>query len=130
MHTLFEGLQEQIRVLSFFSVVARMFAPSVGTMMDGEHAFATIGGTAWRRRQRRLSCIFARFVLWTSKMEVAAALHHRQRTSTTAAATQTMNCSPDLAATTYSATTMTTSARLSGTFGAGDRARDARTCCQ
>ena len=29
------------QVLLFFSVVARMFAPSVGTMMDGEHAFAT-----------------------------------------------------------------------------------------
>ena len=37
-----------------FSVVARMFAPSVGTMMNGAHAFATSGGTAWRRRQRRL----------------------------------------------------------------------------
>ena len=44
-------------------------------------------------------------------LEVAAALHHtsRQRTSTTAAATQTMNCAPDPAAATYSATTMTTS---------------------
>ena len=68
-----------------FSVVARMFAPSVGTMMNGEHALATTGGTAWRRRQRRLRA-FRRFVLWHSKMEVAAALHHtsRQRTSTTA----------------------------------------------
>ena len=49
-----------------------MFAPSVGTMMNGEHAFATSGGTAWRRRQRRLRA-FRRFVLWHSKMEVAAA---------------------------------------------------------
>ena len=62
-----------------------MFAPSVGTMMDGEHAFATSGGTAWRRRQRRLSA-FRRSVLWHSKMEIAAALHHTSgmRTSTTA----------------------------------------------
>ena len=68
-----------------FSVVARMFAPSVGTMMNGEHAFATSGGTAWRRRKRRLRA-FRRFVLWHSKMEVAAALHHSSglRTSTTA----------------------------------------------
>ena len=67
-----------------FSVVARMFALSVGTMVDGEHAFATSGGTAWRRRQRRLRA-FRRFVLWHSKMEVAAALHHTSglRTSTT-----------------------------------------------
>ena len=54
-------------------------------MMNGEHAFATTGGTAWRRRQRRLRA-FRRFVLWHSKMEVAAALHHSSglRTSTTA----------------------------------------------
>ena len=52
--------------------------------MNGEHAFATSGGTAWRRRQRRLRA-FRRFVLWHSKMEVAAALHHTSglRTSTT-----------------------------------------------
>ena len=88
-----------------FSVVTRMFAPSVGTMMDGEHAFATSGGTAWRRRQRRFRA-FRRCVLWHSKMERAAALHHtsRQRTSTTAAATQTMNFAPDPAAATYAAT--------------------------
>ena len=62
-----------------------MFAPSVGTMVDGEHAFATSGGPAWRRRQRRLRT-FRRFVLWHSKMEVAAALHHSSglRTFTTA----------------------------------------------
>ena len=62
-----------------------MFARSVGTMIDGEHAFATSGGTAWRRRQRRLRA-FRRFVLWHSKMEVAAALHHSSglRTSSTA----------------------------------------------
>ena len=62
-----------------------MFAPSVGTMMNGERAFASRGGTAWRRRQRRLRA-FRRFVLWHSKMEVAAALHHTSgiRTSTTA----------------------------------------------
>ena len=58
-----------------FSVVARMFAPSVGTMVDGEHAFATRGGTPWRRRQRRLRA-FRRYVLWHSKMEIAAALHN------------------------------------------------------
>ena len=40
-------------------------------MVDGEHAFATSGGTAWRRRQRRLRA-FRRFVLWHSKMKVAA----------------------------------------------------------
>ena len=62
-----------------------MFAPSVGTVKNGEHAFATSGGTAWRRRQRRLRA-FRRFVLWHSKMEVAAALHHSSglRTSTAA----------------------------------------------
>ena len=62
-----------------------MFAPSVGTVKDGEHAFATSGGTAWRRRQRRLRA-FRRFVLWHSKIEVAAALHHSSglRTSTAA----------------------------------------------
>ena len=62
-----------------------MFAPSVGTMMNGAHAFATSGGTAWRRRQRRLRA-FRRYVLWHSKMEVAAALHHTSgmRASTTA----------------------------------------------
>ena len=87
------------------SVVARMFAPSVGTMMDGEHAFAASGGTAWRRRQRRLRA-FRRSVLWHSKMEIAAALHHisRQRTSTTATATQTTNFGPVPAAATYAAT--------------------------
>ena len=75
--------------VAFLFVVARMFAPSVGTMMNGEHAFATSGGTAWRRRQRRLRA-FQRYVLWHSKMEVAAALHHTSglRTSSTAAATQ------------------------------------------
>ena len=52
-----------------------MFALLVGTRLNGEHAFATSGGTAWRRRQRRLRA-FRRFVLWHSKMEVAAALHH------------------------------------------------------
>ena len=67
-----------------FLVVARMFAPSVGAMSNGAHASASSGGTAWRRRQRRLRA-FRRFVLWHSKMEVAAALHHtsRPRTSTT-----------------------------------------------
>ena len=62
-----------------------MFAPSVGTMMNGARAFATSGGTAWRRRQRRLRA-FRRYVLWHSKMEVAAALHHTSgmRASTTA----------------------------------------------
>ena len=86
-------------------VVARMFATSVGTMMDGEHAFATSGGTAWRRRHRRLRA-FRRFVLWHSKMEIAAALHHTssQRTSTTAAASQTVNFAPVPAAATSSAT--------------------------
>ena len=75
--------------LFFFSVVALMFAPSVGTMLDGEHAFATSGGTARQRRQRR-SRAFRRFVPWSSKMEVAAALHYtRQRTSMTSAVTQT-----------------------------------------
>ena len=69
-----------------------MFAPSVGTMMNGEHAFATSGGTAWRRRQRRLRA-FRRYVLRHSKMEIAAALHHTSglRTSSTAAATQSVN---------------------------------------
>ena len=87
-----------------------MFVPLVGTMMDGEHAFATSGGTAWRRRQRRIRA-FRRLVLWHSKMEVAAALHHksRQRSTSTAVATQTMNYAPDPA---YSATTMTTSALI------------------
>ena len=96
---------EEVSVSPFcFSVVARMFAPSVGTMMDGEHAFASSGGTAWRR-QRRLRA-FRRFVLWHSKMEIPAALHHtsRQRTSTTAAATQTMNFAPVPAPATYAAT--------------------------
>ena len=78
--------------------------------MDGEHAFATSGGTAWRRRQRRLRAL-RRFVLWHSKMDVAAALHHtsRQRTAPTAAATQTMSYAPDPA---YSTTAMTTSALI------------------
>ena len=69
----------------FFFVVARMFAPSVGTMTNGEHAFASSGVTAWRRRQRRLRA-FRRCVLWHSKMEVATALHHTSgmRASTTA----------------------------------------------
>ena len=57
------------------SVVAVMFAPSVGAMSNGAHAFATSDGTAWRPRQRRLRA-FRRYVLWHSKMEVAAALHH------------------------------------------------------
>ena len=58
-----------------FLVVTRKFAPSVGVMSNGAHAFATSGGAAWRRRQRRLRA-FRRYVLWHSKMEVAAALHH------------------------------------------------------
>ena len=67
-----------------------MIAPSVGAMMDGEHASATSGGTAWRRRQRRLRAL-RRFILWSTKMEVAAALHHtaRQRTRLADDATQT-----------------------------------------
>ena len=67
------------------SVVTRMFAPSVGTMTNGAHAFATSGGPDWRRRQRRLRA-FRRYVLWHSKMEVAAALHHTSgmRASSTA----------------------------------------------
>ena len=46
------------------------------------------GVTAWRRRQRRLRA-HRRFILWSTKMEVAAALHHaaRQRTSLTDDAT-------------------------------------------
>ena len=60
-----------------------MFAPSVGTMLNGEHAFATCGGPAWRRRQRRLRA-FRRFVLWHSKMEIAAALHHTSGLRSTA----------------------------------------------
>ena len=52
-----------------------MFAPSVGAMPNGAHAFVTSGGAAWRRRQRRLRA-FRRYVLWHSKMEVATALHH------------------------------------------------------
>ena len=75
----------QTGVAFCFSVVARMFAPSVGTVKDGEHAFATSGGTAWRRRQRRLRA-FRRFVLWRSKMEVAAALHHSSGLRTSSAA--------------------------------------------
>ena len=73
-----------------FSVVDRMFAHSVGTMVDGEHAFATSGGAAWRRRQRRPRAL-RRFILWSTKMEVAAALHHmaRQRTRLADDATQT-----------------------------------------
>ena len=31
--------------------------------MDGEHALATSGGTAWRRRQRRLRA-YCRFIFW------------------------------------------------------------------
>ena len=58
-----------------FLVVARMFAPSVGAMSNGAHASASSGGTAWRRRQRLLRA-FRRYVLWHSKMEIAAALHH------------------------------------------------------
>ena len=87
-----------------------MFAPSVGTMMDGEHAFATSGGTAWRRRQRRLRA-FRRYVLWHSKIEIAAALHHtsRQRTATIEAATQTMSYAPGPADACYTATGMTNS---------------------
>ena len=87
-----------------FSVVARMFALSVGTMMDGEHAFATSGGTAWRRRQRRLRA-FRRYALWHSKMEIAPAIPRasRQRTSTATAATQTVNHVFVSAAATYAA---------------------------
>ena len=72
--------------------------------MDGEHAFATSGGTAWRR-QRRFRA-FRRYVLWYSKMEIAAAIHHtsRQRTSTTTAATQTVNYASVPAAATCAAT--------------------------
>ena len=66
--------------VAFLSVVALMFAPSVGAMMNGAHAFATSGGTAWRRRQRRLRAL-RRYVLWHSKMEVAAALHHTSGSS-------------------------------------------------
>ena len=97
----------------FFSVVAHMFAPSVGTTMDGEHAFATSDGTAWRPRQRRPRA-FRRFVLSSSKMEVAASLHHTARllTATAAAATQTMNYIPAPAAATYSAAAMSTSALI------------------
>ena len=49
---------------------------------------------------------FADFFLWHSKMEIAAAIHHtsRQRTSTTTAATQTVNYAPVLVASTYAAT--------------------------
>ena len=74
-------------------------------MMDGEHAFAASGGTAWRRRQRCLRA-FRRYVLWHSEMEVATAIHHttRLRTSTTIAATQTVNFAPVLAAAPYAAT--------------------------
>ena len=73
-------------------------------MIDGEHACATSGGTAWRRRQRRLRA-FRRYVLWHSKMEIAAAIHHtsRQRTSTTTAATQTVNYVFVSASATYAA---------------------------
>ena len=61
----------------------------------------TKGGTAWRRRQRRLRA-FRQF-LWHCKVDVAAAPHHtsRQRTAATAAATQTMSYAPDSAAATY-----------------------------
>ena len=53
---------------------------------------------------RRLRA-FRRYVLWHSKMEMAAALHHtsRQRTSTTTAATQTVNYVFVSAAATYAA---------------------------
>ena len=34
------------QVVAFLFVVARMFAPSVGAMMNGAHAFATTHGTA------------------------------------------------------------------------------------
>ena len=82
----------QTGVAFCFSVVARKFAPLVGAIMNGAHAFATSGGTAWRRRQRRLRA-FRRYVLWHSQMEVAAALHQTSglRTSSTAAATQSVN---------------------------------------
>ena len=73
----------QTSVAFCFSVVARMFAPSVGTILNGEHAFATCGGPAWRRRQRRLRA-FRQFVLWHSKMEIAAALHHTSGLRSTA----------------------------------------------
>ena len=49
-----------------------MFARSVKTMMDGKHVFATSGGAAWRRQQRRLRP-FRRFVHWATNMELAAA---------------------------------------------------------
>ena len=65
-----------------------MFAPSVGAMSNGAHAFATNGGAAWRRRQRRLRA-FRRYVLWHSKMEVAAALHHTSGLRRTAVETST-----------------------------------------
>ena len=88
----------------FFSCCGPHVCAFSGTMMDGEHAFATSGGTAWRR-QRRLRA-FRRYVLWYSKMDVAAAIHHtsRQRTSTTTAATQTVNYASVPAAATYAAT--------------------------
>ena len=64
----------------------------------------------WRRRQRRLRA-FRRFVLWHSKMEIAAALHHTstQRTATIEAATQTMSYAPDPADASYTVTSMTNS---------------------
>ena len=72
--------------------------------MDGEHAFVTNGGTARRRRHRRLRA-YRRFVVWHSEVETAAALHRtsRQSTSTTTAATQTVNYVFVSAAATYAA---------------------------
>ena len=61
--------------------------------MDGEHAFATSGGSAWRRRQRRLRA-FRRFVLWQSKMEVAAALDHSSGLRQRAARAEATNDAP------------------------------------
>ena len=84
MHTQKQQQQQgSNRCRLLFSVVARMFAPSVDTMMNGEHAFATSGGTTWRRRQRVLVPFVRLF--WHSMREVAAALHHTSglRTSTT-----------------------------------------------
>ena len=49
---------------------------------------------------------FRRYILWHSKIEIAAAIHHtsRLRTSTTIAATQTVNIAPVPAAATCAAT--------------------------
>ena len=84
--------------LFFFSVVARMLTPSVLTMMDCEHAsLPVVAPHGDDDSDARVP-----FAVSSTKMEVAAALHHtaRQRTATTAAATQTM---------TYAATATSTS---------------------